>query len=131
MVITLFYGGILGLIFVWLSMRTINARRRAKVMRGDGGNAELALARGVHANTAEYVPWTLLLMGLGEATGVPILAIHVFGATLLVGRIIYVLAALRPQENLRLRVVGMVMTFIALTGASIAAVLTAFAGFFN
>lgn len=131
MVITLFYGGILGLIFVWLSVRTINARRQANILRGDGGNAQLALARGVHANTAEYVPWTLLLMGLGEATGVSAALVHAFGMALLAGRIIYVAGAPREPDSLRFRVAGMSLTFFALGGASLAAIFTAIMGFHN
>ena len=118
---SLLYAGLLGLLFVWLSARTIRARRLAKVPRGDGGDADLLKARGVHANTAEYVPLTLILMGFAEISGAPVLLIHAIGLTLVAGRLIYVYGASREPETFRFRVIGMGTTFTALVTACLTA----------
>ena len=62
MPITPIYAAILGLVFVVLSIRTLLLRRQLKVEIGDGDQPMLARAARVHANFAEYVPLSLILI---------------------------------------------------------------------
>lgn len=114
MPVTPIYAALLGLIYLFLSFRTIGHRRRAQVGIGDGGDQSLARAIRVHGNFAEYVPMTLLLMMLLEAMTGPVMALHIPGLLLLLGRCLHAFGVSDLQENLRFRVLGMLMTFSAM-----------------
>ncbi len=77
--VTGLYAGILGIVFIVLSMRVIKNRVRAKVNLLDGGDETLTRAMRVHGNFAEYVPFALLLMALAEIQSGLGLFIHVLG----------------------------------------------------
>ncbi len=47
------YAGLLGLFFVYLSIRVIRTRRHEQVALGDGDSPRLRRAMRVHANFAE------------------------------------------------------------------------------
>jgi uncharacterized membrane protein YecN with MAPEG domain len=55
-------AGLLGLVFIGLSLNVVRNRRRARVSLGDGGDAELLKAIRAHANFIEYVPMSLILI---------------------------------------------------------------------
>ena len=56
---------------------------------GDGGNDELLLAIRRHGNFVEFVPLAVILMGLLEMNGLSALTIHIFGAVLVIARILH------------------------------------------
>lgn len=88
MSITLLYAGFLGLWFLVLSARVIQGRGKG-ISLGDGGDPQmLRLIRG-HANFAEYVPLSLLLIGLLESNGLAAAWVHALGAALLAGRVLH------------------------------------------
>lgn len=64
--ITLIAAGGAALINFWLSMRTGNARRAAKVSIGDGGDPALIGRMRAQANFIEYTPIVLILIGAIE-----------------------------------------------------------------
>ena len=105
------YATILALLFVALSVRTINLRRRYRIVIGDGGNALLQRAMRVNANFAEYVPLTLLLIHFVELHDGPRLHVHALGITLVCGRLLHAWGVSQVKENLRYRVAGMMLTF--------------------
>lgn len=118
MTITPIYAAIAALLFVFLSARTIRGRRTAGVALGDGDDRLLRRAIRVHGNFAEYVPFAILLMALAELQGRPVWTIHMIGVALLAGRMIHALGVGREPEQMRLRTLGMALTFVALiTGA--------------
>lgn len=121
--VSLFYTGLLGLFFFALSVRTLLQRRRLQVGIGDGGHAELQRAIRVHANCAEYVPLTLLILALLDLSGSPDGLIHAFGICLVAGRLSHAFGVRQVREDLRYRVFGMAMTFTALVGGSVALLL--------
>ncbi len=86
-VTTALYAGILGLMAIVLGFLPGSIRGRTKISIGDGGDPELLLAMRRHGNFVEWVPLTLILIGLLELGGVAVLAIHVLGASLVVFRI--------------------------------------------
>lgn len=116
---TSFYAAILGLFFVALSVRTLRARRRLQVAIGDGRNEQMLRAMRVHANFAEYVPLTLLLIFVLEFQGGHAVVVHLLCASLVLGRLAHAYGVSRTPENFRYRVIGMSLTFFALAGASI------------
>ena len=60
--VTAFYGAVLAGVFVALSARTLLLRRRPGIAIGDSGDERMLRAMRVHANFAEYVPLTLLML---------------------------------------------------------------------
>ncbi|WP_286743709.1 MAPEG family protein [Aquabacterium sp. UBA2148] len=113
-----FYAALLGLLFFYLSIRTIGLRRRLKIGVGAKDNDEMLRAMRVHSNFAEYAPITLLLIGFVEFQGAHPWVIHGLGALLLVGRCVHAHGMSQMNEKFVFRVSGMVMTFTALLAAS-------------
>lgn len=89
MPITLFYAGCLALVFVILSARAIQRRGQTGVNLGDGGNEVMIRIMRGHANFAEYVPLSLLLIAALELQGLGSMWIHGFGIALLLGRVLH------------------------------------------
>lgn len=117
--ITPVYAALFALFFVALSLRVIRFRRSARIILGDGGDEELRRRTRVHANFAEYVPLTLVLMALAELQGQPDWTIHLIGALLGIGRVAHAYGVSQAPQVLKLRVLGMVMTIAAIvTGAA-------------
>ena len=116
--ITPVYAALFALFFVALSLRVIRFRRSARISLGDGGDEELRRRTRVHANFAEYVPLTLLLMALAELQGQPGWSIHAIGALLAIGRLAHAYGVSQAPQIMKLRVLGMVTTIAAMvTGA--------------
>jgi len=112
------YAALLALVFVFLSVRTIQLRRRLRVAVGDGGDKVLARAMRVHANFAEYVPLALLLIYFVEMHTRFLMLVHGLGIALIVGRVLHAYGVSQVRENLIFRQVGMALTFgVILTAA--------------
>ncbi|MCP4781623.1 MAG: glutathione metabolism protein [Hyphomicrobium sp.] len=119
MAITAFYAALLGLFFVFLSFRVIDWRRLKSVELGHGEDSELLRRMRVHANFAEYVPFTLLLMAIAESMTAPRPLIHVVGLILIAGRLMHAYGLSQTPHIFRLRVGGMILTFTALALSAI------------
>lgn len=117
MYVTPFYAALLALVFLRLSMVTIKLRRQLKIAIGAGGNPTMHRAMRVHANFAEYVPLSLVLVFFFELQGAHFLIIHLLGACLLLGRGVHAYGVSREKEDYRYRVFGMLMTFAVLAGS--------------
>jgi uncharacterized membrane protein YecN with MAPEG domain len=113
------YAALLALLFVALSIRTLLMRRRLQIAIGDAGNQGMLRAVRVHSNFAEYVPLSLLLLFLVEASGANPLLLHALGASILAGRISHAFGVSQIKEQYAFRVLGMALT---LTPIIIAAV---------
>jgi uncharacterized protein len=114
MTVTPLYAALLGLMYIMLSVRTVHLRRTLKIAIGDRGSPEMLRAMRVHANFAEYVPLTLLLIMMLEMRGGSFYMIHLLCLVLIAGRVIHAIGVSRVDEDYRLRVFGMAMTFSAL-----------------
>jgi len=114
MTITAFYASLLAVLFLFLSIRVIGWRREQRVELGHGDNAELLRRMRVHANFAEYVPFTLLLMALAESMTPPRPLLHLVGIILIAGRLMHAYGLSQTPHVLRYRVWGMTLTFTAL-----------------
>jgi uncharacterized membrane protein YecN with MAPEG domain len=113
------YAAVLALIFIYLAFRVIKQRRKAKVAIGDGNNPALKRAIAVHNNFAQYVPFCLLLITFLELDHAANYIIHGLCITLLVGRLIHAYGVSQEKENLELRKIGMISTFIVYIAATI------------
>ena len=119
MTITAFYAALLALFFVFLSFRVIGWRRVKQVELGHGDDNQLLRRMRVHANFAEYVPFTLLLMAMAESMTAPRPLIHLAGLILIAGRLIHAYGLSQTPHILRFRVWGMILTFFALSLAAL------------
>ncbi len=117
--ITPIYAALLAIIFVFLSISTIKTRRELKIPLGDGNNPKLTRIIRAHSNFAEYVPFALILIYMAESQDAPKLLIHLLGISLLAGRSIHAYGINQLNENYKLRVFGMSMTFITIITSSI------------
>jgi len=76
------YAALLALLFVGLSVRTLRLRRALRIAVGDAGNPVMLRAMRVHANFAEYVPVTVLVLYFAESAGAAPLLVHALRACL-------------------------------------------------
>ena len=118
MYVTPLYAALLGLLFVALSVRALLMRRRLRIAVGDGGNKQMLRAMRVHANFAEYVPISLLLIFMFEVAGAPRALLHALCVCLVLGRLSHAFGVANVAEDYRYRVFGMTMTFTALLGGA-------------
>lgn len=124
--LTAVYGGLLGLMFLVLSLAVAWGRFRFGAHHGDAGQELLRRLIRIHANFAEYVPLTLVLIGLAEAQGRPPALIHALLAILLVARLLHPLGMLAPvasQRQFVLRAPSMLATW-AVMGVAAALLVT-------
>lgn len=119
MQITPIYAAILGPIFVILSIRTLLMRRKLKVVIGNGDQPTLTRAVRAHANFAEYVPISLLLISFLEIRTRTNLLIHTLCIALVIGRIVHAIGVSQIKEDFRYRIAGMMITFTVIVAASI------------
>jgi uncharacterized membrane protein YecN with MAPEG domain len=110
--ITGIYAALLALVYLSLSIRVINFRKRFRISLGDGNNPQVARAIRIHANFAEYVPFALILIYLIETQTSYRIFIHVLGMILLVARISHAYGLRSESADFRFRVGGMVLTFL-------------------
>ena len=108
--ITSYYAAVLALLFILLSIKTIKTRRQHKVAIGDGGEKSILRASGVHANFAEYVPLTILLIGMLEMQGFTTLIIHSLGILLVLARVAHAYGVSQTNENFKFRIFGTATT---------------------
>ncbi len=112
--VTPVYAAVLAGLFLVVSVRTIRLRRRLQIALGDSDDDRMLRAMRVHANFAEYVPLTLLLLLMLELSAASAWVVHALGAGLVLGRLSHAFGVSRSPEDYRFRVLGMVLTFGAL-----------------
>ena len=119
------WSGLLILLLLVLSVRVVLARRSNRVLLGDGGNAQVTLAGRVFGNASEYIPAGIGALAILTLLGLPAYALHIVGGLLFAGRLIHALS-LSDQKPTPGRVIGMVLTFLALILAGAMLVVHAF-----
>ena len=112
--ITAFYAALLAVLFLFLSVRVIGWRRERRVEFGHGEDGELLRRMRVHANFAEYVPFTLLLMALAESMAPRLILLHLAGLLLVAGRLLHAYGVSQAPPIMRYRSYGTTLTLIAL-----------------
>ncbi len=119
MLITPAYAAIFAFIFVALSVRTLLLRRQLRVAIGHGNEPKLERATRAHANFAEYVPISILLIYFLEIHTGGGIWIHLLCIVLLLGRIVHAYGVSQVTEDHRYRVTGMSLTFAVIISVSI------------
>ncbi|WP_158967483.1 MAPEG family protein [Paraglaciecola sp. L3A3] len=112
--ITAFYAGLLGILFLYLSILVIRGRRATKISLGDGGDKHFQQLIRAHGNFSEYTPVILILLFVAEINGSNGVLLHCSGAALLFGRFIHAFGLRRHTGVSWQRVAGMLATFSAL-----------------
>lgn len=113
------WSGLLILLMLVLSGIVVSGRRKHMVSLGDGGVAELAAATRAFGNCAEYATPGMIAMLLLAAVGTPAWMVNAVGATLLVGRVAHALGLLLQTGPSLGRVIGMLLTWVALLTAAV------------
>lgn len=108
------HASILGILFLALSYRVIQARHKYKVSLGDGGNDDLLRRIRTHGNFVEVVPIALILITLSEVQGMAPAGIHTLGALLIVSRLLHAYGLSGPAAPFWARAGGMVMAHAAI-----------------
>lgn len=112
------WSGLLILLLVVLSIRTIFTRKRLKVSFGDGGNAELTAASRAFGNAAEYIPPCLAILILMALLDVQPVWIHAVGGAMLLGRVLHAWGLGQTRQPSFGRMSGMILTQLALVGGA-------------
>jgi uncharacterized membrane protein YecN with MAPEG domain len=116
------FAGLHALLLFALSLQVSLWRSRARIWRGDGGDAELARWIRVQGNFIEYVPLVLLLLALLEISGAPRAWLLAGGSALFVGRVLHAWGLSRPSGGLIGRIVGIALTWAVLFGSALGAI---------
>ncbi len=119
LMITGLYAGLLGLIFLALSIQVIKARRKHMISLGDGNIDDLQKATRAHANFSEYVPICIILLLVAELTSQADIFLHICGFALVFGRIAHAYGLVTKSGASLGRVSGMLATFAVLITLSL------------
>lgn len=87
--VTALYAGLLALFLVILVFPVIKLRRGLRVGLGDGGHRALQQATRAHGNAAENIPMFILLLAVYELNHAAPLALHAFGGSFLIARLLH------------------------------------------
>lgn len=125
---TLSLAAAAAIINIWLAVRCGRLRASEKVMHGDGGSAPLMRRMRAHSNFIEYTPITLILIAVIEMTGKGGQWLAIVGALYMAARVLHALGMDNPEVG-KLRMVGILVTFLTLIGLAVVAVLIALGRF--
>ncbi len=118
---TLLYAGLLGLLSVLLANQVLYVRLRADTMPKWKPGHTLR----VQANFVENVPLALVLLCLVEMSGVATLAIHLFGGTLVLFRLLHAWGMSRNEGASYARLIGAQGTFLLISALAMTALYAA------
>lgn len=127
--ITLLYAALCTLFILGLAVRVMLARGRLKVGLGDGGHGELNRRVRAHSNAVEYVPLALILLGGMELNGYPDWLVHVFGATLVVSRLLHAWGLTVSEGRSTGRFWGTLLTLLLMVAMCVMAIIGFAAGY--
>jgi uncharacterized protein len=113
--ITLTIAGAAAIVNIWLAIRIVTIRLKAKVLIGDGGNPLLAARMRAQLNYSEYTPLVLILMGLIELARGTQTWLWAAGILYILGRTLHPFG-MDKQTPHPLRAVGILTTWIVLIG---------------
>ena len=115
-----FYAALCAIFYFFLSMQVIRLRNTEKVGLGSGDNPALFRAIRVHGNFCEYVPLTLVLYLMLELQGHSARALHIFGALLLLSRLLHSIGIHKSSGRSIGRFVGAGANFVLIISECIA-----------
>jgi len=121
-----FYAAANGFIMLVLGMLVVRARVKTRTPLGDGGRPDMARPLRAHANNTETVPMALLMMWALLPLGASAWLLHAAGVPLTLGRLLHAVGLSRDAGPSTLRLIGMVLTWIAYAVGIVAALWLAF-----
>lgn len=107
--VTLLYGSLSALLVGALGLNVSRVRGVKKCFVGDAPDAELTRVIRAHGNATEWVPLLIVLLLMLEIAGVSATVLHLFGGTLLAGRLAHAAGVLGKNP---LSVVGATVTYV-------------------
>jgi hypothetical protein len=113
------WSGLLILLLAALAFRVVSNRRKHRVLFGDGGVDAMLVATRAFGNAAEYLPVGVAALLLLALTGFETLAVHLFGALFLAGRVIHAVGLRVGKGPGAGRLVGMVLTLLPLMAVGV------------
>ena len=121
------WSGLLILLLVFLSVRVVMGRQKHRVALGDGGNDDMVLRGRIFGNASEYIPVGIAALAVLTLLGMPAYTVHAVGGVLFLGRVLHAsgLTAGKPTPG---RLLGMVLTYLALIAAAGMLLVHAFVG---
>jgi len=122
--ITGLYTSILALFLIYQAINIIKLRIKFQVGLGDGGEKPLTKAIRIHGNFTEYMPLALILLAIYEVNGGDQLYLHIFGITLVAGRVFHMMGLTKSMGTSLLRQIGMLSTFAVLFTLAILNIVT-------
>jgi len=120
---TALFAALLALVYVGLASWVVAGRFGADALHGDGGDQGLAKRIRSHGNFAEYVPFTLILIGLLEASGASHGLVLTLLVVLFVARLLHPVGMLAPKnspQQFACRGGGFIATFLVMIIAAVA-----------
>lgn len=115
--VVLLYAGLLGLLLVVLSFNMTKCWVHAST-QGRKSDPDLRRAEALVSSFTDYVPLTLILMGLSEISGAPAAALHTMGLILVLARVMHAFGSNYSSNADGLRFLGAQLTYLVLTLAS-------------
>ena len=120
--ITPVYAGLLAFVYFYLTMRVVRRRQTQRISvgtaRGDTDDREMLRAVRVHANFAEYAPFSLLLIAFAELAGAWPLLVHAMALVLVAGRVAHAYGLAQEPDHFPARRWGMYLTAAAILTAA-------------
>jgi len=109
--ITGIYAALSVLLVLALAARISQKRHGAHIGIGDGGDRDMTLRIRAHANALENLPLALLLLLLLDLDQLATSWLHVFGITLVLGRVMHAVGLSRTAGYSFGRFVGTILTW--------------------
>lgn len=124
--ITLFVSALLVLMKLVLGLRVSLYRNKLNMPWGDSGDDQLVRRIRAHANHSEWVPATVIILGLVEMVGVTPIIVGVLGAIVIIARGLHAIGLMGNAEPFN-RATGIVMNWVVLFLAAIIGIVEFFA----
>lgn len=124
--VTATYVGLNALIFLYLSYKVTDTRRKTGIALGDGGNPRMLQAIRVQGNFIEYTPIALLILLCLEIMGVWSVTLNIIGAAYTLGRAAHAFGLGRSTETSIGRFLGTLVTWLVIGVGAIWLILMGF-----
>jgi uncharacterized membrane protein YecN with MAPEG domain len=108
------YAAVATVLVLVLAGRVAHYRVTRRIGIGDGNDSELARRIRAHGNAIENLPLGLLLLLLLELQRVPGAWLHLFGVTLLLGRVLHAYGLSRRSGASPGRLGGILLTWLVM-----------------
>ncbi|MFG1486708.1 MAPEG family protein [Halobacteriovorax sp. RZ-1] len=114
------YCGVLGLLYVVVTLNVIRNRWKHRVGLGHGKVSDMNKAIRIHGNFSEYIPFILLLTYFAiEKEAISLMGIHILLAALIISRVSHFIGLTKSAGTSVYRFFGTSIILVSLIGISI------------